>query len=170
MAAVTSDQKIIQYGVPDIYPPIVQPIGANVQLYRGTIALTNGPNSSVAPGYLKRATAPTSTDVCWGMLEFYDPTGGTPDTIPGMLGGATNGATRAQIRQGTFFLKSGSGSDQLSQSTVGQTVYVIDELTVGATNGSGTRPVAGVHEAVDPTQATTLFAVSMGSAQSSGSI
>jgi hypothetical protein len=170
MSALTTDIKIMQYGTPDLYPPVVQPIGAGVQLYRGSIALTNGPNSSVNPGYLKNAKAPTSTDVCWGVLEMYDPTCGAVDSIPGLLGGSTNGATRAQIRQGSFFFKSGSGADQLSQSTVGQTVYVIDEQTMGATNGSGTRPAAGVHEAVDPTQPSTLFAVSLGNAQSSGSL
>lgn len=168
--ALTGDIKILQYGVPDLYPPIQQGIGATVQLYRGSIALTNGPSSSVNPGYLKNASAPTSTDVCWGLLEMYDPTCGAVDSIPGLLGGATNGATRAQIRQGSFFLKSASGADQLSQSTVGQTVYVVDEQTVGLTSGSGTRPVAGVHEAVDPTQPSTLFAISLGSAQSSGSL
>lgn len=168
MAALTGDIKIIQYGTPDLYPPVVQPIGATVQLYRGSIALTNGPSSSVNPGYLKRATQPASTDVCWGLLEMYGP--GTVDTIPGMLGGATNGATTAQIRQGTFYLKSGTGADQLSQSTVGQTVYVIDEQTVGATSSSNTRPVAGIHEAVDPTAPTTLFAISLGNAQTSGGL
>lgn len=168
MAALTGDIKIIQYGDPGFYQRVTQPIGANVQLYRGTIALTNGPNSSVAPGYLKRATVPTSTDVCWGLLEAYGP--GTADTIPGMLGATTNGGTTANIRQGTFFLKSGTGSDQLSQSTIGQTVYVIDEQTVGASSSGGTRPVAGVHEAVDPTAATTLFAISLGSNQTSGGL
>jgi hypothetical protein len=168
--ALTGDIKIIQYGTPDLYPPVVQPIGATVQLYRGSIAGTNGSTSSVNPGYLKNMSQPKSTDTVWGLLEMYDPTCGAVDSIPGMLGGATNGATRAQIRQGSFFLKSGSGADQLSQSTVGQTVYVIDEQTVGLTSSSGTRPVAGVHEAVDPTQATTLFAISLGSAQTSGGL
>ncbi len=168
MAVLTTDIKIVEYGTPDLYQPIVQPIGAAVQLWKGGIAGTNGPSSSVNPGYLKNMSQPKSTDVVWGLLEMYGP--GTANTTLGMLGGAANGAKTAQIRQGTYFLLSGSGADQLSQSTVGQTVYVIDEQTVGLTSGSGTRPVAGVHAAVDPTQPSTSFAISLGNAQSSGNL
>jgi hypothetical protein len=165
MAALTGDVKIIEYGIPDGGQQLIpQPLPANTTVYRGSIALTNGPNSSVSPGYIKNAHVPTSTDVCWGVLSDY--AGGTAAALgPGMTGGT---GISCNIQTGAFFLASGSGADQLSQSTVGQTVYVIDEVTVGATSGSGTRPVAGVHLAVDPTQASTLFAIKLGSTSAGG--
>jgi hypothetical protein len=139
--SITSDQIIYEFGTPDGNQPLNAGIGATVQLYRGTVALLSG-SGAVTTGYLKNADSPGSSDLVLGMLSKYGP--GTADTLPGMLGGATNGATSAEILTGSFLLQSGTGSDQLSVATAGKTVYLINSVTVGATSASGTRPVAGV--------------------------
>lgn len=158
--ALTADIKIIEYGSPDPRSIFNAPLPTGVTVYRGSIALTNGPLSSVTPGSLKNASVPTSTDVCWGVLDKYGP--GTADTGPGMVGGT--GVT-CDVRQGTFGLLSGTGADLLSASTLGQTVYVINETTVGATSGSGTRPVAGVHVSLPTPQASAYQFIRLGSTQ-----
>mgnify|MGYP001555921721 CR=1 FL=1 len=72
---------------------------------------------------------------------------------------------------GSFFLFGGTSADALTEANVGGPVYLIDEKTVGATNGSSTRPVAGVLRAIDTTRAGgDQYAVTLGTpAQSAGS-
>ena len=141
--AITSDQIIYEYGTPDGNQPLNAGIASTVQLYRGTVALLSGSGSGGTQGYLKNADTPTSKDLVLGMISKYGP-GNVADTIPGLLGGSTDGATSAEILTGSFLMASGTGSDQLSVSTGGTTVYLINSVTVGATNGGGSRPVAGV--------------------------
>jgi hypothetical protein len=138
--AVTKDQLLWEFGTPDPHQPLNAGVGATVQLYRGTIAGLTGTGANA--GYLKNMDTPASTDVVIGMINKGGP--GYPDTIPGILGGATNGAVTAEILTGTFLLASGTGADQLSVATAGSNVYVINSITVGATSGGGTRPLAGV--------------------------
>jgi hypothetical protein len=74
------------------------------------------------------------------------------------------GAVTVDILTGTFYLASGAGSDLLSQSAIGQTVYVINETTVGLTSGGGSRPKAGTLFFIDPAPPPTAlgaFAVKM---------
>lgn len=138
---ITSDQILYEYGTPDGNQPLNCGIGATVQLYRGTVALMSG-SGAVTTGYLKNADSPGNADIVLGMVSKYGP--GTADSLPGLLGGSTNGGTTAEILTGSFLLASGTGSDQLSASTAGTTVYLINSVTVGATSGGGTRPKAGV--------------------------
>jgi hypothetical protein len=138
--AVTSDQTIFEFGTADTHQPLNLGIAATVQLYRGTIAVASGAGGT--KGYLVNGDTPVSTQIVLGILNKYGP--GTADTIPGLLGGATNGATTAEILTGSFLLASGTGADQLSAATVGATVYMINSVTVGATNGGSTRPTVGV--------------------------
>lgn len=138
--AITSDQVIEQYGTPDGKQPLNVGIQATVQLYRGTIAVMNGPQAASHQGYLKNGDTPATSDIVLGILSKYGP--GSADALPGLLGGSTDGATTAEILTGTFLLNSGTGADQLSAATAGQNVYLIDSVTVGL-NQSG-RPIAGV--------------------------
>jgi hypothetical protein len=140
--ATTSDQIIYEYGTPDGNQPLNAGIAANVQLYRGTVALLSAGTAGGTKGYLKNADSPSPNDLVLGMLSKYGP--GTADTIPGLLGGSTDGATSAEILTGSFLMASGTGSDQLSVTTGGQPVYLINATTVGATNGGSTRPLAGI--------------------------
>jgi hypothetical protein len=161
MAALTGDIHYERYGTGDTQSPLVQPLGGSVTVYRGSIALTD------STGNVKNASAPLSTDTCWGIIGGYGP--GVADTAPGVINtSSVASAVTAMIYQGTFFLASGTGSDQLSQSTVGKTVYVINEYTVGQTSGGGNRPSAGVHIAVSGetrVQAPGSFAIKLGNTQ-----
>lgn len=160
--ALTADVITVRYGTPgNSTQPVNQGIKANATVYRGSVATTRS-------GYLVAASSPQSTDIVWGLIDRAGP--GTADTGPGITGGTTDGAVTAEIQTGSFFLASGTGADALTQVNVGATVYLINETTVGATNGGGTRPVAGIMEAYDATEIYALgfIAVKLGSAQSSG--
>ena len=159
--ALTGDIHYERYGAGDTSQPLVQPLGGSVTVYRGSIALTG------SDGNVKNASSPASTDTCWGIIAGYGP--GVADTVPGVINSSSvASAVQAMIYQGAFFLASGSGSDQLSQSSVGSKVYVINEYTVGLTSGGGNRPVAGVLIAISGetrVQAPGNYAVALGSTQ-----
>lgn len=141
--AQTQDVPLLRVGA-EGPEPIAAPLKANVTVYSGTIALLDN------TGYLKNAAIPASTDRIIGMID--NPTGGTyVQTGPGITGGSSDGAVWIDCATGTFLLQSGTAGDALSEATAGTTVYVINETTVGATNGSGTRPVAGIQLPIDPT-------------------
>ncbi len=62
-------------------------------------------------------------------------------------GGA--GAIRVQLRRGIFRWNNSGGGDAIASSMIGSLCYVIDDQTVAATDGSGTRSPAGVVADVD---------------------
>ena len=159
--ALAGDIKITRYGTPDGHEPLNLPLGANVQVYRGSIALL------ASTGYLKNAASPASTDTCVGLIEKVGP--GQIDSGPGIKGGSTDGAVTCDVAEGTFFLGSSTGGDQLGVSTIGKTVYVYNENTVAATSNGNTRPVAGVHVATDSTgRYPGGYAIKMGPNQTIG--
>jgi len=147
--ALTADVLTVRYGTPgNSTQPVNQPLTANATVYRGSIATTRS-------GYLVAATAPQSADIVWGVISGAGP--GTADmTTQGITGGTTNGAVTVEIATGSFFLASGTGADAITQANVGALCYVINETTVGLTNGSNTRPIAGVIEAYDTTEVNAL--------------
>src|SRR5882724_623503 len=106
-------------------------VGGNVhqQLNLGLAATTTVYRGSIAlknaSGYLKNSASPLSTDTCMVLVD---------------------------IATGTFFLSAGTAGDALTIADIGSKVYVIDEVTVGKTDGSATRPVAGTLVAVDSSQ------------------
>ncbi len=80
---------------------------------------------------------------------------GTPASTDKIYGWAQEGAVSVaqgdndvECRLGVGSCLMGSAGDALTQADVGQNVYLIDNQTVGKTNGGGTRPVAGVLEAI----------------------
>lgn len=161
MAALTHDVHKERYGAADD-TPYNFPIAASTTVYRGSIALTSVVANVTA---LKNAATPASTDICWGVIDQAGPE--SVNTGPGIVNGSSvSGVVTADVATGTFFLASGTGADQLSSSSIGSTVYVIDEVTVGLTTGGGTRPIAGVHvytEAQGRFQAPGNYAIKLGS-------
>lgn len=160
--ALTKDIHPIRYGAPgNSTQPTTQPLGANAKVYRGSFAATRS-------GYLQPMLTPQSTDIVWGLIEGVDETcsqsSGVIDGQPGITGGSTDGEVSCLISTGTFWVPNGTGADALAQADVGATVYVVDEKTVGKTNGSNTRPVAGILiKASDPLNVLSgLVAVKVG--------
>ena len=149
--AVTSDIKKYEYGTEG--GVVAYPIAEAQQLYQGCVALLSG-GTGATKGYLKNGNASvTSTDSCVGIVG--PPAGGTlVATGPGVLGGATDGAVWDDVQTGAFFIQSGTGADQLSVTTNGQTVYYGGENNYGpiacAVVGSPARPVLGTQLPQDP--------------------
>ena len=158
--ALIADVKTIRYGVPgnSTQPVGIRAIAASTTVYGGSICLTN------SSGQIKNAATPAATDTCWGLVltQTTNPstTAQTSGIIQDVLG------RPFEVQTGTFYLAGGTSADALTQANIGKVVYVIDEVTVGATNGSSTRPAAGV--LIDINEAGTMFAVKMGSNQGSG--
>jgi hypothetical protein len=160
MTAITKDIKPLRYGVQEgDKEPWNQPLGANVTVYGGTVAVTD------FQGNVKSPDVPNSTDTVWGLIHEQRP-------FPPNPASSVAGTYTVEIDRGVFFLASGSGGDLLSQATVGSTVFLIDGQTVGLTSNTNTRPKAGVHVAVDANAlnmgAPGKFAIRLGSNESSG--
>ena len=158
--ALTGAIKTIRFGVPgnSTQPVGIRAIAASTTVYGGTICLTN------SAGAIKNASSPASTDTCWGLV--------LRDTVNASTTAQTAGIIQDvigkpfEVQTGSFYLLSAGSGDQLSQATIGKTVYVYDEQTVAATSNTNARPVAGVH--LDCADDGIHFAIKMGSNESAG--
>jgi hypothetical protein len=168
--ALTTDINKIAYGGAVDHQPIEYKIGKGASgqtLYRGSVALISG-GTTVTQGYLKSAASPATSDIVVGILDDYGPSCGQANLVPGMGGTVLNtadGVLTANVRPGTWLLKAGTGSDAMTITNIQQTVYLIDEQTVGATSASSTRPAAGLLVQVPGTDAsipTGYVAVQLG--------
>lgn len=149
--AMTGDGKSYRYGSGDNAQNVAYGVGATQQLYNGEVALVSGTGATTF-GFLKNAATATQFDEVVGMIG--EPAGGTYQTGPGILGGATDGAVWVNVEIGAFFFQSGTGADALSAATNGKTVYYGGENAIGplamATSGGSTRPVLGTQLPQDP--------------------
>jgi hypothetical protein len=59
------------------------------------------------------------------------------------------GDIRAEIWRGTYRLDNSAAADLITVADIGNPCYVVDDETVAKTDGTGTRPVAGVIRNVD---------------------
>ena len=168
--ALTGDIVKTRYGSAIDHQPIEYPIGKGASgqtLYRGSIAAISG-GTTVTQGYLKNIATPATSDIVVGIIDGYGPSCGQADTVPGLGGTVLNtadGVLTANVATGTWLVKAGTGSDALTVTNVQQPVYLIDEQTVGATDGSSSRPVAGILVQVPATDAsipTGYVAVQLG--------
>lgn len=135
---VTADQLYRRIGAEGVHQPIACGLTAATTVYRNTIALL-----AAATGYLKNADVSLIvTDRVLGMIG--NPAGGTAiDSGPGIVGGTSSGDVVVDCDTGSFFLKNGTAGDAITEADVGKTCYVIDSITVGKTDGTGSRPAAG---------------------------
>lgn len=147
MAALTADVLTDRYGSPDGHQPLNKLLNAGITVYRGSVAALYG--ATAAQGTLKNEATPAATDIVVGLVSKAG--SGWPNTAPGIVGGT--GVT-VEIETGSFILASGTGADALGLTTNGATVYLIDEVTVGATNGGATRPTAGTQLACNADDAS----------------
>lgn len=106
--------------------------------------------------------AKTGVHVYGGAMVFNDAgyaRGGTPTATTPVLGvsqvevdnsGGGNGALSVTADRGRAYpFANGTSGDLLAAADIGNQVYAIDDNTVGKTNGSSTRPVAGTLVAID---------------------
>lgn len=107
------------------------PAAASVTFYQGSIVMTN------AGGYVTvgaTATGQFVRGVC----------------TTGKVSPASNGAVEVAWEEGDFEFASGTSGDALTVANIGDTVYIIDDNTVGATDGGATRSAGGKMIAVSP--------------------
>lgn len=107
------------------------PAASSVTFYTGSIVMTN------AAGYNTVGAAATgqfARGIC----------------TTGKVSPASNGAVEVGWEEGDFELESGTAADALTVANVGDTVYIIDDNTVGATDGTGTRSAAGKLVGISP--------------------
>jgi hypothetical protein len=57
--------------------------------------------------------------------------------------GAVAGATTVRVQPGTFRFANSAAADEVTRAAIGDDVFIVDDQTVAATNGGGTRSVAG---------------------------
>jgi hypothetical protein len=127
MTALSKDRKTDNFDPDSAIPRLLSfPVEASTKIYGGSIVATNAAGNAVP------ASATTAIKV-WGRCEKQ------ADNSAG-----TAGAIQVQVRQGTFAFTNGSGADALSSANPGVLAYVIDDNTVGATSGGGTRQAAGI--------------------------
>lgn len=107
------------------------PAAQSITFYRGSIVMTN------AGGYVTVGAAATG--------QFARGVCTTPCVSPG-----SNGAIEVGWEEGDFEFESGTSGDALTVANIGDTVYIIDDNTVGATDGSSARSAAGKMVAVSP--------------------
>ena len=125
MAALTAD-----FDAPEVEGRFRSiPVAAGVKIFKGAIVV-------MAAGYAEPGVTALGLIVLGRAEQDADNTGGAA------------GAISVRVRRGTFAWNSGAGADAITEANIGQQAYVIDDNTVGLTNGGGggaaTRSVAGV--------------------------
>ncbi|MBO6937546.1 MAG: hypothetical protein JJ863_21410 [Deltaproteobacteria bacterium] len=102
------------------------PIAAGVKCISGGIACLN------ASGYVQPGTTATGLKTVGVFSETVDNTDGS------------NGDLRAEVEDcGAYGFDSGTSGDLIDFADIGAVAYVIDDQTVGLTNGGSTRSEAG---------------------------
>lgn len=107
------------------------PAALSITFYEGSIVMSN------AGGYVTVGATATG--------QFVRGICTTSKVSP-----ASNGAVEVGWEEGDFELESGTAADALTVANIGDTVYIIDDNTVGATDGTGTRSAAGKLVAISP--------------------
>lgn len=131
LSAQRSTPKMPPEGViPDVVP---LPVAAAVKIWAGGMVCTN------ASGYAQPASTAGGV-VCWGRAE---PAQNAAGALAADNTSGSNGAITLQVRQGCFKWASGTSADLISVTNAGVDCYVIDDFTVGLTDGGGTRVRAG---------------------------
>jgi len=101
------------------------PVAANAVIYAGALVVAN------ATGYAAPGSTATGLTRLGRAEEKVDNTGGA------------DGAKTVLVRRKKAFKYKNSGTDPVDQTSLGKTVYIIDDETVAKTDGTSTRSAAG---------------------------
>lgn len=128
MSTLTQDRKITRRTGRDLSLPVE----AASTIYQGAIVVVNGSGNAV------KGAATQNGLRAVGVAE-------SPAINAGVAG-----AINVPVRRGeAFLLANGTSADLLTRADIGATCYVIDDQTVGKTNGSSSRATAGIVRDVD---------------------
>lgn len=109
---------------------VVDPVAANAVVYVGALVVLN------ATGYAAPGSTSTTLTARGVAEEAVDNTGGA------------DGDLTVKLRRGVFRFTN-DGGDPIDRTHIGGTAYIVDDQTVAATNGAGTRSAAGTIIDVD---------------------
>lgn len=127
MTATTTDRNT-QYKDPYL---VSVDLAAGVSVLAGTMAVIN------ADGFAQMAA--TADDLTYvGRFE---------ESVDNSLG--DDGDKSAQVRRKKLFQWANDAADPVTQVSLGQACYIVDNQTVAATDGTGTRSVAGTVLGID---------------------
>lgn len=71
--------------------------------------------------------------------------------------GGAAGDLSIKVRSGVFRVGNSAAADEIIDDDIGKLCYIVDDQTVAKTNGSNTRPVAGIVADVDANGVHVLF-------------
>lgn len=103
---------------------ISHPVAASTKLFTGGIGVLDG-------GWLKPGRTATGLKAVGVIQDEVDNSAGA------------NGDLSCDVRRRATFRFANSGSDPVGRSHIGGTAYIVDDQTVAATDGTGTRSAAG---------------------------
>ncbi len=134
MSAATAPRKTMQMEGNPLPVVLSFPIKANAILYQGTLAMID------SSGRLIAGAAATG---CQTVGKFDNNEAVTDAT------GFSDGDKIGTVYPGVWKWANGTGGDVIAADDVGKLAYVIDNQTVGLTDGSATRSIAGTIFGVD---------------------
>lgn len=138
--------------VPLEYAGSIAPVKTGVNCRQGGIAALSpsGANS----GYYQPAVTAVLGQRCMGIFQQnFD------NTLGSNASADASGVTGAKVKSGVWFMACGTSTDAITQANVGQVCYVIDDQTVGLTDGGGTRSPAGIIVGFDSTLGLPAIAI-----------
>lgn len=110
---------------------ITPPVAAGAVCYAGGIAVAN------ATGFAEPGSTDTGLTFLGRFDEHVDNSGGA------------DGDVQVRVRRNKAFKWANDGGDPVGQDSLGTTVYIVDDETVAATDGTGTRSAAGIAVQID---------------------
>lgn len=110
---------------------ITVPVAAGAKIYAGALVAAS------ATGYAQPGGAATTLTYLGRAEQYADNTGGAA------------GAITVQVRRKRAFYWQNSGTDPVTQASLGKTAYIVDDQTVSATNGGNTQSAAGIVVGLD---------------------
>jgi len=132
MTNLARDRKTDQLDTPDTVLPRISQylVAAATTLYAGAICCIN------PSGYAVQGQATNNLRVV-GRVESI-----VKNTVAEGFG--SNGDLTVLVRRGAFYYANSTGDDLITIADLQKIVYVVDDQTLGRTDGGAARPAAGV--------------------------
>ncbi|MBB4287792.1 hypothetical protein [Roseospira goensis] len=126
MAALTADRDTPRRAV----TTFTDPVAAGAVIHAGALVMLD------ADGYAVPAATATG----------LTPRGRAAEAV---TGGGADGDVTVRVERGCFRWANSSGADEITRAHIGAAAYAVDDQTVAATDGTGTRSACGTIRDVD---------------------
>jgi len=138
MATLILARDTVKKGQGPILDELAVPIEAGAIIYAGGIVV-----ASAAGRATSAALYPNGKPIGRAEITFNN-TAGVLDTLTGRVATGAAGCIMFPIRRGVFPYDNGSAGDAFTQADLLSPFYVVDDTTVGKTNGGSGRLVGGI--------------------------